>query len=101
MPSVESEGEEAPLFTSNQIRELVHLEAELEKNTNCTTNLEENVPTAERPENLEGNVPTIEIPENLEENVPTARAPANLDETIPDQSVRLQRQRQPPLTFGN
>ena len=97
VPSVESEGEEAPLFTPNQIRELVHLEAELEKNTNCTTNLEENVPTAEIPENLEENVPTVEMPENLEENVPTVRAPANVDETTPDQSVRPQRQRQPPL----
>ena len=62
-----------------------------------TTNLEENVPTAEIPENLEENVPTVEMPENLEENVPTVRAPANVDETTPDQSVRPQRQRQPPL----
>lgn len=108
------------------MRVLVRLEAELEKNTNCTTNLEENVPTAEIPdnleenvpiaelptnleenvptveilENLEENVPTIEMPESLEENVPTARASANVDETTPDQSVRPQRQRQPPLRLG-
>ena len=58
MLSVEPEGEEAPLLTPNQMRGLVRLEAELEKNTNCTTNLEENVRTIEMPENLEGNVPT-------------------------------------------
>ena len=87
MLSVEPEGEEAQLLTPNQMRGLLRLEAELEKNTNCTTNLEENVRT-------------IEMPENLEGNVPTARAPADVDESTPDQSVCLQRQRQPLLHLG-
>ena len=70
-PSSESEGEDLPLLAPNQMRELVHLETEIEKNTNCTTNDKTTTP---------GNVDTP-LYANLEENLPTTEIPANLEVT--------------------